>query len=97
MLFRSRTAQVVGEKIRRISFDHQVISISHLPQIAALADTHFVIRKDSNKDRNITKVEKLNEKERVEELARLLGGVEVTELTRKHALEMLQMSNKMNK
>lgn len=92
-----RTAQVVGEKIRRISVDHQVISISHLPQIAALADTHFVIRKDSNKERNITKVEKLNEKERVEELARILGGVEVTELTRKHALEMLQMSNKMNK
>lgn len=92
-----RTAQVVGEKIRRISADHQVISISHLPQIAALADTHFVIRKDSGKERTITKVEKLNDEERVEELARLLGGVEVTETTKKHALEMLQMSSKMKK
>ncbi|WP_422486725.1 DNA repair protein RecN [Gudongella sp. DL1XJH-153] len=92
-----RTAQVVGEKIRRISKSHQVISISHLPQIAALADTHFVIRKASDKKGTITKVERLLEDERVDELARLLGGVEVTETTRKHANEMLQMSNRMKK
>ncbi len=92
-----RTAQVVGEKIRRISKSHQVISISHLPQIAALADTHFVIRKASDKKGTITKVERLLEDERVDELARLLGGVEVTETTRRHATEMLQMSNKMKK
>ncbi|MCR3955744.1 MAG: DNA repair protein RecN [Gudongella sp.] len=92
-----RTAQVVGEKIRRISGGHQVISISHLPQIAALADTHFAIRKSSDKKGTITSVERLKENERIQELARLLGGVEVTETTRKHAKEMLQMSNKMKK
>ena len=92
-----RTAQVVGEKIRRISGAHQVISISHLPQIAALADTHFAIRKSSDKKGTITNVERLHEDERIEELARLLGGVKVTETTRKHATEMLQMSNKMKK
>ena len=92
-----RTAQVVGEKIRRISGGHQVISISHLPQIAALADTHFAIRKSSDKKGTITSVERLHEDERIQELARLLGGVEVTETTRKHAKEMLQMSNKMKK
>jgi DNA repair protein RecN (Recombination protein N) len=92
-----RTAQVVGEKIRRISGAHQVISISHLPQIAALADTHFAIRKSSDKKGTITNVERLQEDERVEELARLLGGVEVTETTIKHAREMLQMSNRMKK
>jgi DNA repair protein RecN (Recombination protein N) len=88
---------VVGEKIRRISGAHQVISISHLPQIAALADTHFAIRKSSDKKGTITNVERLQEDERVEELARLLGGVEVTETTIKHAREMLQMSNRMKK
>ncbi|MGM0395583.1 MAG: DNA repair protein RecN [Bacillota bacterium] len=92
-----RTAQVVGEKIRRISSGHQVISISHLPQIAALADTHFVIRKGSGKEGTITKVERLLQEERVDELARLLGGVQVTETTRKHAVEMLEMSNKVKK
>jgi DNA repair protein RecN (Recombination protein N) len=92
-----RTAQVVGEKIRRISGGHQVISISHLPQIAALADTHFAIRKSSDLKGTITKVERLKEDERIQELARLLGGVEVTETTINHAREMLQMSNKMKK
>ena len=74
-----------------------MISISHLPQIAALADTHFAIRKSSDKKGTITSVERLHEDERIQELARLLGGVEVTETTRKHAKEMLQMSNKMKK
>ena len=92
-----RTAQVVGEKIKRISKGHQVISISHLPQIAALADTHFAIRKDSQRERTITRVEKLTEGDRIEELARILGGVEVTETTRRHAEEMLLMSNKVKK
>jgi DNA repair protein RecN (Recombination protein N) len=92
-----RTAQVVGEKIRRISGGHQVIAISHLPQIAALADTHFAIRKSSDEKGTITNVERLLEDERVEELARLLGGVEVTDTTIKHAKEMLQMSNRMKK
>ena len=89
-----RTAQVVGEKIKKISHGRQVISISHLPQIAALAETHFVIKKSSKNKQTITQVLKLSEEERVEELARLLGGVDVTEITKRHAKEMLEMSNR---
>lgn len=89
-----RTAQIVGEKIKKIAKSHQVISISHLPQIAALADTHFLIVKDSTKNSTITKVERLSDDERIEELARLLGGVDVTQTTRDHAKEMLKMSSR---
>ncbi|HZK33357.1 MAG TPA: DNA repair protein RecN [Tissierellaceae bacterium] len=92
-----RTAQVVGEKIKKISYGRQVISISHLPQIAALAETHFVIQKSSKNEQTITQVLKLSDEERVEELARLLGGVDVTETTKRHAREMLEMSNRVRK
>lgn len=88
-----RTAQVVGEKIYDISKKRQVISISHLPQIAALADSHFIISKKLNEDSKInTTVIKLSEEERVLELGRLLGGVNVTDTTLKHAKEMLDMT-----
>ena len=89
-----RTAQIVGEKISKISKNHQVISISHLPQIAALADSHFVISKDILNDKAITKIDLLSETDRITEMARLLGGVDVTNTTLKHAKEMLDMSKK---
>lgn len=89
-----RTAQIVGEKICRISRDHQVISISHLPQIVALADSHYVISKEMKDSRTITRIDKLSEESRVEEMARLLGGVNLTDTTLNHAKEMLQMSEK---
>jgi len=92
-----RTAQIVGEKIYNISKNHQVICISHLPQIAALADSHFVINKISKDNRTITKVTKLSEEERIEEMARLLGGVNLTKTTLKHASEMIEMSKKIKK
>lgn len=84
-----RTAQIVGEKIKRISKHHQVISISHLPQIVALADNHYLISKDIKDERVITNITKLSKEERVEELARLLGGVEITNTTLSLAKEML--------
>ncbi len=90
-----RTAQIVGEKIKMISKNHQVISISHLPQIAALADTHFVIEKKISKNHTKTIVRKLDNDERIDELARLLGGVDLTNTTRLHAKEMLEMSKKL--
>ena len=90
-----RTAQIVGEKIYDISKKRQVISISHLPQIAALADSHYVITKNLNKDKKInTNIVRLNDEERVIELGRLLGGVDVTDTTLKHAKEMLDMTKK---
>lgn len=89
-----RTAQIVGEKICKISKNHQVIAISHLPQITALADNHYKIYKESEGYTTITKVRKLTYDERVLEMARLLGGVNVTETTINHAKEMLNMSKK---
>ncbi len=89
-----RTAQIVGEKISKISRNHQVICITHLPQIAALADSHYLINKKIVDDKSLTEVIKLNYDERVEELSRLLGGVDLTETTKQHAREMIEMSKK---
>lgn len=90
-----RTAQVVGEKISKISKDHQVISISHLPQIAALADSHYLIKKSLINNKSITTINRLSYEERVMEMARILGGVNVTETTIDHAKEMLEMTKKL--
>lgn len=89
-----RTAQIVGEKIYSISKEHQVICISHLPQITALADSHYVIGKETLDNKTGSYIRQLDLDERVEELARLIGGVDLTETTLKHALEMIEMSNK---
>ena len=88
-----RTAQLVGEKIKEISETHQVIAISHLPQIVALADSHFSIYKSSEDNITITRVSKLSFEERIRELARMLGGVSITDTTLRHAKEMLEMTN----
>ncbi len=92
-----RTAQIVGEKILKISLNHQIICISHLPQIAALADTHFLIDKTVKQGKNRTLIKKLTEDERVVEMARILGGVDLTDITLKHAKEMIEMSKQIKK
>lgn len=92
-----RTAQVVGEKINKISKNHQVICISHLPQIAALADMHFAISKKSTNNKTSVKIKKLDYEERINELARLLGGVNLTNTTKLHAKEMLELTKKIKK
>lgn len=89
-----RTAQVVGEKIVNISKEHQIICVSHLPQIAALADTHFSIYKNIHGSRTVTQIKKLSFEERIEELSRLLGGVNLTDTTKMHAKEMLDLATK---
>lgn len=89
-----RTAQIVGEKIYKISENRQVISISHLPQIAAIADNQYSIYKESNKGKVSTYIKKLNEEDRVYELAKILGGVDLTDITLEHAKEMLAMAKK---
>lgn len=89
-----RTGQIVGEKILNISKDHQVICISHLPQLAALADSHYVIDKTIKQDKTSTSIHRLTEKERIEEMARLIGGVDLTDTTLRHAKEMIEMSKK---
>lgn len=89
-----RTAQIVGEKIYEISKEHQIICISHLPQIAALADSHFVINKVIVDNKTKTMINRLSDDGRIEEMARLLGGVDLTDTTLKHASEMIEMSKK---
>ena len=84
------TAGVVGEKLRSISEDHQIVCITHLPQIAALGDHHYRIAKVSEESSVHTTVVPLSEEERVEELARLLSGTTVTESARQQARELLK-------
>lgn len=74
-----RTAEKVGEKLEKIAKNHQVILITHLPQIAAKADRHFLIEKNVQEGKTKTEIHALNEEASVKELARLLGGEELTE------------------
>ncbi|NLN14982.1 MAG: DNA repair protein RecN [Tissierellia bacterium] len=92
-----RTAQIVGEKIYKIAKNRQVISISHLPQIASMADSQYSIFKKKVGNKVSTFIKKLDGEERIYELAKLLGGVDVTETTINHAKEMLQLTEKLKK
>ncbi|MEK6680235.1 MAG: DNA repair protein RecN, partial [Nitrospirota bacterium] len=83
-------AETVGERLKRIAKGHQVFCITHLPQIAGYADSHYFVEKKAEGSRTITKVVKLKEDGRVKELARMLGGKKITETTLKHAEEMLR-------
>jgi DNA repair protein RecN (Recombination protein N) len=83
-------AEVVGKKLKQVAAAHQVICVTHLPQIAALADSHYVVRKEVSRGRTSTKVKQLKEGERVEEIARMLGGVKITDKTLRHAEEMVK-------
>ena len=85
-----RVAEVVGRKLRTIAARHQVLCVTHLPQIASMADSHFVVRKRVERGRTITDVKSLADAERVEEVARMLGGETVTETARRHAREMVK-------
>jgi DNA repair protein RecN (Recombination protein N) len=83
-------AEIVGKKLKQVASAHQVICVTHLPQIAALADSHHVVRKEVSKGRTVTTVEKLKEPERIDEVARMLGGLKITDKTRRHAEEMVR-------
>ncbi len=88
-----RTAQKVAEKLDVIGMKHQVICVSHLPQIAAMADTHFVISKAEEEGRNITSIAKLDKDGSVAELARLLGGEQITKAVSDNAAELLELAH----
>lgn len=89
-----RTAQKVSEKLMLIAKSHQVICITHLPQIAAMADSHFEIAKSASHGRTITTIRLLDRKASVEELARLLGGARITEAVLKNAGEMKELADR---
>ncbi|KIL38512.1 DNA recombination protein RecN [Gordoniibacillus kamchatkensis] len=88
-----RAAQAIAEKLSRLSRSCQVFSITHLPQVACMADVHFSIRKEVEGGRTFTKVADVSGQDRAEELARMLGGVEITETTLHHAREMLSLAD----
>lgn len=88
-----RAAQAIAERMVKLSATCQVFSITHLPQVACMADAHYSISKTVEGDRTFTHVEDLTPKRRTEELARMLGGVEITPRTLSHAEEMLALAN----
>lgn len=92
-----RTAQMVAEKMNVIGKNHQVICITHLPQIAAMADQHFLISKNVVNQSTISNISRLKEKETIEELARMLGGVKVTDKVLESAKEMKELAKSVKK
>ena len=86
------TASIVGRKLHQIAKNHQIICITHLPQIAASGDTHYRIYKEENDSNTFTTVEKLSDTETIDEIARLLGGENITETTRKSAVELMELT-----
>jgi DNA repair protein RecN (Recombination protein N) len=87
-------AEVVGKKLRELSRHHQVICVTHLPQIASFADQHHSVRKEVKAGRTMTVVDRLDQEAIVDEIARMLGGVKVTEKTKAHAQEMIENAKK---
>jgi DNA repair protein RecN (Recombination protein N) len=87
-----RVAQAIAEKIYQVSVNSQVMCISHLPQVAAMADSHLYIAKKSTRGRTSTSVTSLKVEEKIREIGRMISGVEITDLTREHAKELLSLA-----
>lgn len=90
-----RAAQKIAEKLWRVSADRQVLAVTHLPQIAAMADNHYLIEKNNSGDSAQTSVALLEYNERINEIARIIGGVSINEATLKSAEDMLEQSQKL--
>jgi DNA repair protein RecN (Recombination protein N) len=86
------TASIVGEKLKRMANGRQIICITHLPQIAAFADHHYMIEKRSDDADTYTTLTELSDEERVKEIARLIGGSTVTGTTMDSARELIDAS-----
>ena len=86
------TAEDVGKKLKDVSKHHQILCITHLPQIACFGDRHYRVIKTVSGERTVTSVHILSEDERLDEIARMLGGAELTKKTKEHAQEMLELS-----
>ena len=89
-----RTAQMVSEKMNVLGRNHQIICITHLPQIAAMADAHYLIEKSVENQTTVSKIRLLNEEESINELSRMLGGVEITDKVKESAREMKELAKK---
>lgn len=89
-----RTAQAIAERIALLAKKNQILCVTHLPQVACMADLHYYIYKKAADEKTKAYVQKLGQEQRTLELARMLGGVEVTEKTKQHAEEMLYLAEK---
>lgn len=89
-----RIAQCVAEKMYEISNKHQVLCITHLPKIASMSDNHYMVKKYIENEKTFTKIEKINEEKKIEEIAIMLGGVKLTENTLTNAREIIELANK---
>ena len=87
-----RAAQKVAEKMADVARGRQVLCVTHLPQIAAMADTHFSVEKGEREGRTYTQVDRLDRRGREDELARLLGGAQLTDALRQSARELLDQA-----
>jgi DNA repair protein RecN (Recombination protein N) len=85
-------AEMVGRHLQDLGKTRQVLCVTHLAQVAGLADNHFRVVKMTDGSTTRTAIKRLGEDERIEELARMLGGVKITKKTREHAAEMLRHS-----
>lgn len=92
-----RVAQSVAEKMYEISTRHQVFCISHLPQIGSMSDVHYLVKKHIEGDKTYTKVSKIDVDEKAKELAMMLGGVELTDITLSSAKEMIHLADEKKK
>ncbi|MGE7093104.1 DNA repair protein RecN [Lysinibacillus sp. NPDC048646] len=92
-----RVAQAIAEKIAAISINSQVLCISHLPQVAAMADHHYFIKKEVEHDRTFTSLAEIDTHARIEEVSRMMSGAEITDLTLQHATELLNMADERKK
>ena len=92
-----RAAQKVAEKMADVARNKQVLCVTHLPQIAAMADTHFSVKKGEKRGRTFTQVEHLDQDGRTDELARLIGGAEVTDVLRQSAAQLLEQAENYHK
>lgn len=84
-----RVAEIVGRLLKQLGSDRQVLCVTHLPQVAAQADWQWTISKETREGQTLSQVKRLTPGDRIEEIARMLGGVHITDTTRDHAAEML--------
>ena len=86
-------AEMVGKALRTLGKKHQVLAVTHLPQVASCGENHWQVRKHSEGEQTVSEISVLDEEQRIEEIARMLGGEVITETTRLHAAELLQLAS----
>ncbi|MBW3918153.1 DNA repair protein RecN [Neisseria meningitidis] len=87
-------AEMVGKALRALGRKHQVLAVTHLPQVASCGENHWRVRKHSEGEQTVSEISILDEIQRIEEVARMLGGEVITDTTRQHAAELLQLASK---